>query len=169
MRIDRDGNELVQVTVWITAATYRLMRADGLNVSKFIRDQIKILYGDDATAPNLDRDRLARAALESLARQQAAEAAREVELERARAAVHVMRAERDAAQARQDEIADALQQIIGDDPTGRYLRTLPENDTNGDRLDDWEALVRRVSRLCGAEIDSAEVAAGLRELIAAKA
>ena len=167
MRIDRDGNELVQVTVWITAATYRLMRADGLNVSKFIRDQIKILYGDDGE-PNLDRDRLARAALESLARQQAAEAAREIELERARAAVHVMRAERDAAQARQDGIADALQQIIGDDPTGRYLRTLPENDTNGDRVDDWEALVRRVSRLCGAEIDSAEVAAGVRNLIAAK-
>ena len=76
-----------------------------------------------------------------------------------------MRTERDATKARQDGIADALQQIIGDDPTGRYLRTLPENDANGDRLDDWEALVRRVSRLCGAEIDSAEVAAGVRALV----
>ena len=46
---------------------------------------------------------------------------------------------------------------------------LPENDPNGDRVDDWEALVRRVSRLCGAEIDSAEVAAGLRALVAAEA
>ena len=78
-----------------------------------------------------------------------------------------MRAEREAAQARQDGIADALLQIIGDEPTGRYRRMLPENDPEGDRVDDWDALVRRVSRLCGAEIDSAEVAAGLRALVAA--
>ena len=78
-----------------------------------------------------------------------------------------MRADHDATKARQDAVADALLQIIGDDPTGRYLRTLPENDLNGDRMDDWEALVRRVSRLCGAEIDSAEVAAGLRALVSA--
>ena len=43
---------------------------------------------------------------------------------------------------------------------------LPENDPHGDRVDDWDALVRRVSRLCGAEIDSAEVAAVLRALVA---
>lgn len=43
---------------------------------------------------------------------------------------------------------------------------LPENDPHGDRVDDWDALVRRVSRLCGAAIDSAEVAAGLRAIVA---
>ena len=80
-----------------------------------------------------------------------------------------MRAERDAAEARQDGIADALLQVIGDDSPRRLARLLPENDREGDRVDDWEALVRRVSRLCGAEIDSAEVAAGLRALLAAGA
>jgi hypothetical protein len=44
---------------------------------------------------------------------------------------------------------------------------LPENDREGDLMDDWEALVRRISRLCGAEIDSAEAAAGLRALLTA--
>ena len=80
-----------------------------------------------------------------------------------------MRAERDAAKVRQDGIADALLQIVGDGSTDRYRRMLPENDPDGDRVDDWEALVRRISRLCGAEIDSAEVAAGLRALLAAEA
>jgi hypothetical protein len=77
-----------------------------------------------------------------------------------------MRAERDAAKARQDLILDALLQVVGDGPVDRYRRMLPENDPNGDRVDDWDALVRRVSRLCGAEIDSAEVATGVRALVA---
>ena len=166
MRIDRDGNELRQVSVWVPIAQIELMHADGFNVSRFIRDMIGILYNDPSGHPQNDRDRLVAAARESRARQLAAEAEHEADRERARAAVRQMRADRDVAQARQDGIADALLQIIGDDPTGRYLRTLPENDPNGDRLDDWDALVRRVSRLCGAEIDSAEVASGLRALVA---
>ncbi len=80
-----------------------------------------------------------------------------------------MRAEREAAKIRQDGIADALSQVIGDSPSARYRRMLPENDREGDLVDDWDALVRRISRLCGAEIDSAEVAAGLRALLAAGA
>lgn len=112
------------------------------------------------------QDQIVEAAQVGVTRQRKVIQEREADPGRARAAVRQMRAERDAAKARQDGIADTLLKIIGDDPTGRYLTTLPENDPHGDRVDDWEALVRRVSRLCGAEIDSAEVAAGVRALVA---
>ncbi len=115
----------------------------------------------------VERGRLVRAARESLARHRRAEQEREAERERARESVRQMRAGREAATVRQEGIADALLQIVGDGSPRRYARMLPENDLDGDRVDDWEALVRRVSRLCGAEIDSAEVAAVLRGLVAA--
>lgn len=167
MRIDANGNELRQVSVWLPVAVIRLMRADGINVSRFIRDQLEILYGNSFGEPQDRRSRLAQAARESLDRQRRVEEAREAEREEARSAVRQMRTERDAAKVRQEGILDALQQIFGDDTPRHYSRMLPENDLNGDRVDDWEALVRRVSRLCGAEIDSAEVVVALRTLIAA--
>ncbi|MEN6518629.1 MAG: hypothetical protein ABFC38_10610 [Methanospirillum sp.] len=166
MRIDRDGRLIQQVTVWLPVELVELLKADGLNISAFIREQIAHLYDDPGANPMDGRDRLIAAARESLARQRQAEAAAEADRERAREAVRRMRAGRDAARERQEGIADALVQIIGDDTPRHYSRMLPENDLNGDRVDDWEALVRRVSRLCGAEIDSAEVAAGVRALVA---
>ncbi len=166
MRFDANGVELKQLTVWVTVPLYRLIRADRINVNRFVNEQFEAYYGNPSSSSPPDREQLAEEARESIARQRMIAAEREENLERARTNVQALRARREASEARQDGIADALQQIIGDDPTGRYLRTLPENDTNGDRLDDWEALVRRVSRLCGAEIDSAEVAVGVRALVA---
>jgi regulator of protease activity HflC (stomatin/prohibitin superfamily) len=166
VRIDRDGRILQQITVWLPVELADLLRADGINLSRFIRDQIAFMYDDPGANPASSRDRLMQAARESIARHRAAEKEFEAGRERARAAVRVMRAEREASRARQAGILDALHQIIGDDPTDRYRRMLPENDPNGDRADDWDALVRRVSRLCGAEIDSAEVADRLRALVA---
>ena len=167
MRFDASGVERRQVSLWLPVDVIRLIKADRLNLTRFVLDQLEVVYGGDPAEPDAGhRTRLVEAAREAFAKQRAASVIVEEDRERARETVRVMRAERDAAEARQDGIADALQQIIGDDPTGRYLRMLPENDTNGDRLDDWEALVRRVSRLCGAEIDSAEVAVGVRALVA---
>jgi hypothetical protein len=131
-----------------------------------VREQLEFLYGAPSGRPVSDRERLVEAAQESIARHRAAEAEYEADRERARGVVRQMRAERDAAKARQDRILDALLQVVGDGPVDRYRRMLPENDPNGDRVDDWDALVRRVSRLCGAEIDSAEVATGVRALVA---
>jgi hypothetical protein len=167
VRVDREGRLLQQLTIWLPAEMVQLLKADGLNVSQFIREQVALLYSEPAASPNDTRDRLVQAAQESLARHRAAQAERDADIERARAAVRVMRAERDAAKARQGGILDALLQVVGDGPTDQYRRMLPENDRDGDRVDDWEALVRRVSRLCGAEIDSAEAAEGLKKLIAA--
>ena len=166
MRIDRQGRLLKQITIWIEAEQYELLKLDGLNVSEFVRDQIASLYEDPAEKRQETRDKLAQAARETAVRARAAAADREAARDRARDNVRRLRAERQAALSRQDAIAAALLQIIGDDPPARLARLLPENDPNGDRVDDWEALVRRVSRLCGAEIDSAEVAVGVRALVA---
>lgn len=166
MRVDREGRLLQQLTIWLPAEMVDLLKADGLNVSRFIRDQIAFLYSEPAASQNNSRDRLVQAAQESLARHRAAQAERDADVERARAAVRVMRAERGAAKARQDGITEALLQIVGDDEPGQLARLLPENDPEGNRVDDWDALVRRVSRLCGAEIDTAEVATVLKTLIA---
>ena len=166
MRVDREGRLLQQLTIFLPAEMVQLLKADGLNVSQFIREQVALLYDIQNTSPNNNRDKLILAAQASLARHREAAAEREAEVERARTVVRQMRAERETAKARQEGITDALLQIVGDGPADRYRRMLPENDLDGDRVDDWDALVRRVSRLCGAEIDSAEVAAGLRRLLA---
>lgn len=167
MRVDRDGRLLQQTTVWLPVEMMQLIKADRLNISAFIRQQLDLLYDLEPESGSLEhRALLVEAARESLARQREVDAAAEADRERARAAVRAMRAERDAAKARQDGITEALLQIAGDDEPGRFARILPENDPEGDRVDDWDALVRRVSRLCGAEIDTAEVAAGLRHLLA---
>ncbi len=153
MRVDRDDRLIQQVTVWLPVEMVQLIKADKLNISVFIRDQIALLYSEPAASQNNSRDRLVQATQESLARHRAAQAEHDADVERARAAIRVMRAERDAVKDLQDGIVEALLQVIGENP-------------HNDRLDDWEALVRRVCRLCGAEIDTAEVAAGVRALIA---
>ena len=167
MRIDRHGRLLVQTSIWLPVDLMDLIKLERLNLTEFTERHLVVYFGLEPVADEYE-DQINAAAQVGVARQRKVIQEREAGRERTLSAVREMRAEREAAQARQDGIADALLQIIGDDPTGRYLRTLPENDTNGDRVDDWEALVRRVSRLCGAEIDSAEVAAGVRNLIAAK-
>lgn len=168
-RIDRDGNELQQITIWLPVALVRLLKADGINVSQFIREQIVLLYEDPTVSRKETRAKLERAAKEAIIRHRAAEAEKEAERKRSRSVIEAMRDRQDAARVRQGSIAGALDQIVGSKPIGRYARLLPENDHEGDRIDEWDALVRRVSRLCGAEIDPAEVAAGLRAVIAAEA
>jgi hypothetical protein len=167
VRIDREGRVLQQVTIWLPAEVLKLIRLDRFNLSAFVRQQIELVYGDGSAADILNqRLQLIEAAKESIAQQRQIDTARDTDIEHARTVARAMRAEREAAKIRQDGIADALLQVIGDSPSDRYRRMLPENDREGDLVDDWEALVRRISRLCGAEIDSAEVAAGLRHLLA---
>jgi len=165
VRLDRNGQTLHQATVWLPVEVLQLIRADRFNLSAFVRQQIELVYGDVSPAElQVQRAQLIEEARESIARQRAADLEREADMERARAAVRVMRAEREAAKGRQDRIAGALAGIVGKN-AGTYRRLLPENDPHGDRVDDWEALVRRVSHLCGAGVDSGEVAAGLRALL----
>ena len=165
MRVDRDGRLLQQLTIFVPAEMVDLLKADGLNVSQFIRDQIAYLYCEPTASQNNSRDRLVQAAQESIARHRAVQAERDADVERARDAVRELRARRQVALNRQDRIAEALAGIVGKN-VDTYRRLLPENDPHGDRVDDWEALVRRISHLCGAEVDSGEVAIAVRRLTA---
>lgn len=97
MRVDREGRLLQQLTIWLPAEMVDLLKADGLNISRFIRDQIAFLYSEPAASQNNYRDRLVQSAQESLARHRAAQTERDADVERARAAVRLMRADREAA------------------------------------------------------------------------
>lgn len=170
VRIDANGRETHQVSVWLPVDVIRLIRADRLNLTRFILEQLELFYGLDAGSGDREhRDRLATAARTAFEQQRKIDAEREAELDRVRAVARRMRADREATAARQAGIVDALAQVIGGSPVSRYGRLLPENDPEGDRINDWEALVRRVGRLCGTEVDPAEVAAGLRTVAAAEA
>ncbi len=164
MRIDRDGNELHQVSLWLPVDVIRLVRADRLNLTQFLLNQLEILYGGNQDAAVSQRNRLVDAAREVFAKQRRVEDEAEADREQARSVVRQMRAERDAGTLRREGILDALLQIVGDGPTSRYRRMLPENDPSGDRIDLWEGLVRQVSRVCGQEVEPAEVAAELRRM-----
>lgn len=168
MRFDANGLELKQLTVWIPVDLYRLIRADKINVQRFVNEQFEAYYGNSSSSSLPDREQLAEAARESIARQRLIAAEREENLERARMTVQAMRARREAAEARQDAITDALQTIVGK-KAGQYRRVLPENDSYGDHINEWDALVAGVSRRCGTAVDPAEVAGALRALVAASA
>lgn len=165
MRIDRRGRLLVQTTIWLPVELMDLVRADKLGLSEFNEQQLVEYFGLNPAARD-NRDQIVEAVQTGVARQRKAMQEREAGRERALSKVRSMRVDRDAATARRRGITDALVQIAGDDSPGRLARLMPENDPHGDRSEKWEALVRRVSRLCGAEIDPAEVAAGLRALVA---
>ncbi len=60
------------------------------------------------------------------------------------------------------DLRDALDAIIGESSLARYRRALPENDPSGDRIDDLDDLVARLSRRTGIAVEPAEVAAEVR-------
>ncbi|MEN6518839.1 MAG: hypothetical protein ABFC38_11800 [Methanospirillum sp.] len=168
---DRDGIEMKQFPVWIPMQLYHLVKADHLNVSRFVREQLEILYSDESLEDSLNtKFRLVLGARESGDRQREVAAEAAANRERLRDVVRQMRDDRVATAtteaAKASSIRDALAGIVGEDVTGRYRRMLPENDPNGDRIDDWEALVSSVSCRCGAAVDPAEVAAELRRMTA---
>ncbi len=168
---DRHGIEMKQFPVWIPMQLYHLVKADHLNVSRFVREQLEILYSDESLEDSLNtKFRLVRGARESCDRQREVAAEASANRERLRDVVRRMRDDRiastTAAEQKVTGIRDALISIVGEDLTGRYRRMLPENDPNGDRIDMWEDLVRRVSRACGHEVESAEVAGELRRMAA---
>ena len=167
MRIDRHGRLLAQTSMWVLVDLLTLVRADRLNLTEFLENALMDYYGLKPVADE-HQDRIVAAGRDGVTRQRKSIQEREAGRERVRSALQTMRADIDAAQARQDGIADALTKIVGK-KAHQYRRVLPENDPYGDNINEWDALVAGVGRLCGAEIDPAEVAAGLRALVAAKA
>ena len=166
VRIDANGRETHQVSVWLPVDVIRLIRADRLNLTRFILEQLELFYGLDAGSGDREhRDRLATAARTAFEQQRKIDAEREAELDRVRAVARRMRADREATAARQAEITAALAAIVGK-RAGQYRRVLPENDPYGDHINEWDALVAGVSRRCGTAVDPSEVAGALRALVA---
>lgn len=177
MYVDRNGEVIKSVHIWLPAATHQLVKEDNLNLSRFVRDQLEVLYGEQSTVESLNRRvRLIDTARDSLARQREIDGEAKANRERLREVVRQMReerlVEREWRRAEKDEIAartagirDAIEAVAGTS-LDRYWRALPENDTFGDRIDDWDALVAGVSRRCGTRIDGSEVAAELRRCVA---
>jgi hypothetical protein len=178
MYIDRKGEAIKQVSIWLPVDQYRLLKEDHLNLSQFVRDQLDVLYGEQSASETLDQKiRLIQSARESADRQKAVVEETIEARERLHAVTRQLRkermAEREQRQAAENEaasraaaIGDALDEIIGDGPIDRYRRMLPENDAQGDRIDLWESLVADVSRRCGAAVGTSEVAAELRSRLA---
>ncbi|MEN6343038.1 MAG: hypothetical protein ABFC89_10840 [Methanospirillum sp.] len=178
MYIDRNGEVIKSVHIWLPAATHELVKEANLNLSQFVRDQLEILYGEQSTIESLNqRVRLVTNARDSLVRQRQIADEAEENRERLRDVVRQMRRERlverdqrqteeDAIAARTAGIRNAIGAIVAGGSLARYARALPENDAFGDRIDDWDALVAGVSHRCGTRIDGAEVAAELRRWIA---
>ncbi|MEN6516981.1 MAG: hypothetical protein ABFC38_02175 [Methanospirillum sp.] len=174
MYVDSNGVEIRQVKVWLPAAVHALVRADRLNLSQFIRDQLDVLYGEESAVETVDKNlRLIQAARDGLARQKAVDDESLEARERLRAVARQLRKERkaereqrqtakDEAATREAGIRDALDAIVGEGSLARYRRALPENDPSGDRIDDLDDLVARVSRRAGIAVEPAEVAAEVR-------
>jgi CRISPR/Cas system-associated endonuclease Cas1 len=175
--IDRNGEVIKSVHIWLPAAMHELVRKEGLNLSQFVREQLEVFYGEQSTIESLNqRVRLITSARDSLARHRELADAAEMDRERLRGVVRQMREERvaeraqhrieaDASAARTAGIREAILAVTGES-CDRYWRALPENDTFGNRIDDWDALVDGVSRWCGEEIEPADVAEELRRCIA---
>ena len=83
------------------------------------------------------------------------------ELERQQAEIVALRDKQSRTEAdatsRAECIRKALDAIVGEYSLARYRRALPENDPSGDRIDDLDDLVARVSRSTGIAVEPAEV------------
>ena len=167
VRIDRHGRLLVQTSIWLPVDLMDLVKLERLNLTEFNERHLGVYFGLEPVADEYENQIIAAAQV-GVARQQKVIQEREAGRERTLSAVRAMRADREAAQVRQTEIADALQTIVGK-KAGQYRRVLLENDPYGDHINEWDALVAGVSRRCGAAVDPAEVAGALRALVAALA
>lgn len=171
MYVDRNGQKIKSVHIWLPIEVHALVKEDGLNLSQFVREQLEELYGEQSMIESLNRKvRLVETARGSLSRQREIAEEEAEKRERLKASVRQLRADRrtgeEAIAARTAGIQDAIRAIVGRRSLDRYEHALPENDREGDRIDIWDDLVAGVSRRCGSPIDDAEVAAELRRLIA---
>ena len=93
------------------------------------------------------------------------------ELERQRAEIVAQRDTQSLAEteatSRAVRIRASLDAIIGEGSVARHRRALPENDPSGNRIDDLDDLVARVSRSTGIAVEPAEVIGEIRRRAAA--
>lgn len=169
--LDKRGIEMKQVAVWLPAELHRLVKADGLNLSRFVTEQLEALYADETTVDRLnEKFRLMTAAKESHARQRQAAEKDAANRERLKDTVRAMRDERIAEKAREVDAAVRKEAHVANIGsawdvlvkkkrilTGGLLRKLPENDVNMDFADYWTELARDISKVAGEPVTDMEV------------
>lgn len=178
--INRRGDEMKQIAVWVPAALHNLAKADGLNVSKFLTEQLEALYEDELTVETLnEKFRLMAAAKESRQKQVAAAEKAAENRERLKDNVRAMRDERIAEKAREVDAAIRTEAHVANlgsawdilvkkkkiIPSGLFRR-LPENDLDMDHTDFWPALAQEVSTVAGEHYSEQEVIAYARAQVA---
>lgn len=169
--INRRGDEMKQITVWIPTALHALAKADGLNMSSFFREQLEALYEDESTVETLNEKFRLMSAAKEFRKKHLETTAHETEnRERLKDNVRAMRNDRIVEKAREVDVtvrAEAKVANIGSawdilvkkkriNPSG-LLRRLPENDSQGTHLNYWTELARDMSKVAGETITDLEV------------
>ena len=171
--VDKHGEEMKQVPIWLPAALHKLVKADRMNLSGFVRTQLEELYSDTATVESIhEKLRLSEAAKETRSRHLEKIAGEEDRKIRLRENVRRVKEDRISAKvAEQDEAdrADAHARKLRDTwlvmvkkkkiIEGGLLRRLPENDHDLDHVEFWPALAQDISKLAGEPYSEQEVIA----------
>ena len=179
--LDKRGIEMKQVAVWMPAELHRLVKADGLNLSRFVTEQLEALYADESAVDALnEKFRLMTAAKASRQKQVDAAVLASENRERLKDTVRAMRDERIAEKAREVDAAVRTEAHVANLGsawdilvkkkrilTGGLLRKLPENDVNMDFADYWTELARDISKVAGDQFTDQEVINYARHRVAA--
>lgn len=164
--LNRNGDVVVQCSVWIPEDLHKLVKADHLNLSAFVREQLEAMYSDGVTIESLNvKFRLLQKSKESRTRQRAI--ADEEAQTRERLYENVRQKRRVQTEAviqeqdHENNLREAWETLLKEEEIdmGSLYRRLPENDAHGDWIDFWPKLARSLSGVNGDTFDEYEVIA----------
>lgn len=164
--LNRNGDVIVQCSVWIPEDLHKLVKADHLNLSAFVREQLEAMYSDGATIESLNsKFRLLQKSKESRTRQRviADEEAqtRERLYENVRQKRRVQTEAVIQEQDHENNLREAWETLLEEEEieVGSLYCRLPENDVHGDWIEFWPKLARSLSSVNGDSFDEYEVIA----------
>jgi vacuolar-type H+-ATPase subunit I/STV1 len=162
--LNRKGEVIVQRSVWITEDLDKLVKADHLNLSEFVREQLEEMYSDQSVVSRLnEKFRLMHKAKETSTRQRALVKEEKDTRDRLLENVRKKRGDRAAVVEQESEhqqnLIDAWDTLVESERIypDQVFNWLPDNDPHGDRFDRLEDLTRDLSRVNGDEFTITEV------------
>ncbi len=171
--LNQKGEVMDQTSIWLPKALHELVKADHLNLSAFVREQLEEMYSDRATVEALNnRFKLMQRAKESHTRQRQLvdeqQENRERCLQQVRQTRDARRADEDRDQEHRENLRDAWEVLVEQEEInlGRLPRQLPENDLNGDYIEFWPRLARSLSSVNGDTFNEYEVIAYAKSVVA---
>lgn len=164
--LNRNGDVIVQCSVWIPDDLHKLVKADHLNLSAFVREQLEALYSDGATIESLNaKFRLIQQSKESRTRRRVIADKEAQTRERLYENVRQQRQVKIAAvnqeQEHENNLRDAWETLLEEEEIelGSLHSRLPENDVHGDWIEFWPKLALSLSSVNGDTFDEYEVIA----------